>query len=335
MKKLGYLQESILIEKLAYADANFFKQAGLFDSLGLGSVASSIGDFFKSHIKADAPGGYIGSFLSLMAPAVLFRVHPFLGGLYLIGTQFGFDVQSVFAKIMTALKPKLESGQTITAEEVNSIGKSIIAGEAGMEAEAAPDDLLFPLKKYADMFDDFIKHRDSGQKMNIPVLFPDKNASLLQKIFGNLFSTPRSGKGKWLLGGFIIWIIKTALAGAGLLAGTEAIAHALGHKPIQPHQAPETKPEAGITSLMHSGKDIWIVPLVHGNIMDTLVSWIKEIYHVAEQNVLETIKKLPTFTNMLQIMSKATILQGKYLVMPEQFNSRKQVVDQVIPKDMP
>lgn len=335
MKIDSYIEDSILIEKLAKLDQPFIKQAGLFESLNLSGVASSIHEFIKSHISADNPGGYIGSFLNIMAPSVVFKLNPFLGILYLIGTQYGFDVISVYEKIMHALKPMLESGKSVSAEEVNQIGKSIIGSEAGLSAEASPDDLFEPIRKQAGLLEDFISSGNQGQKLSIPWLKPDEKASVLQKIFGNLFSLPNKGKGKWLLGGFVIWIIKTALAGAGLLAGTEMIAKSLGHKKDVKQKHPtETKhTEKDVESLLKSGKDVWIVPLVNGSVLDTLIAWVKEIYHIVDSQVIEEVKKLPKFIEVLRRMSESTIIKDKFLVMPEQFNSRKQVIDYIIPED--
>src|ERR1700749_214703 len=116
---LQYLSDTILIERIGALEFGLVKNAGLFDSLNLNGIGSSIKEFVSSHVSDDAPGGYVGSVLALMVPSVLWRINPFVGILYLIASQFGFDIQSVVSGIVSSIKPKLEKGIPITIDEIN------------------------------------------------------------------------------------------------------------------------------------------------------------------------------------------------------------------------
>ncbi|HVI41788.1 MAG TPA: hypothetical protein VM577_14140 [Anaerovoracaceae bacterium] len=365
--ELQYLSDTLLIEEVAALEFGLTKQAGLFDSLNLSSIGSSIKSFVSEHVKSDAPGGYVGSVLSLMAPAVLWRINPFVGIIYLIASQFGFDIQGIVSKIVDALKPKLMSGQQVTSEEVNSIGKSIVGSQV---SEAAPDDMFEPLRKLSqngklqtmaagdslDALRGLLGGGGPGTGVPKTPFLSGGGGSVLQKVFGTLFNLPGRGKGKWLLGGFVIWIIKTVLAGAGLLAGAEAVSGLLGHKKPPTATAPKT-PESGSTYSQKPGEtqkpeeyslppgaesklpqaasnELWVVPLVgNGTVEDTLATWALDLYPNLDKydNIKQTIESSSAFGATAALLKKDPRKIGpSSLVMPSEFSSRKQVVDTFI-----
>jgi hypothetical protein len=352
-EKLQYLYETNLIENLAAREFGLVKRGGLFEELNLDGVAEGIKGFVKEHVSADAPGGYVGSILSLMAPTILFRANPFIGIIYLVASQFGFDVAGIISKITNAIKPKLESGQPISASEISEIGKSVIAEEGGVEATAAPKDMFEPIKKYGQRY--MASKYISSQLPETPGLFGG-SGGLIQRIFGQLFSLP-GGRGKskalWLIGGFIIWIVKTVLLGAGLLAGAEAISKHLGHKPETIHEQSQEKPVENQTAqppiseekheavqelnLQPRGSgDMWVLPVINGSIDDTILAWCKEFApdkFALNSDIMDKIKNSPNYIKIKTILSNPKNFSSKYLVMPEQFTSRKQVSD-LIMKDI-
>lgn len=357
--------DSLLIEGLARQEFGLSKQAGLFDDLNLAGVGESIKSFVKSHVNNDGPGGYLGSVLNLLAPSVLFKVNPFLGILYLVGTQFGFDFQSVMGKFADLIKSHLQSGQAMTSEDVSSMGKAAVASQV---SEAMPSDLLEPLRKYASQSrSELLKEAQMMSELQeylgrfnplakkspsfptIPWLFSN-DKSVIGRIFGNLLKLPTRGKAKWMMGGFIIWIVKAVLMGAGLIAGAEAISGLLGHKKpealsAKPIETPSTPPESSsiiqepksisktetLPSLIDSSKEMWVVPLI-GSIAQTLEIWTADLY--PKTKTPDLAKKLANSSKfratLQELSSQATNRGSKSLVMPEQFTSRKQVVDQFI-----
>lgn len=354
-EKLQYLYETNLIENLAAREFGLVKRGGLFEELNLGGVAEGIKGFVKEHVSANAPGGYVGSVLSLMAPTILFRANPFIGIIYLVASQFGFDIAGIISKITNAIKPKLESGQPISASEISEIGKSAIAEEGGMDATAAPKDMFEPIKKYAQRYSGYRGFGSGSSLPETPNLFGG-SGGLIQRIFGQLFSLP-GGKGKskalWLIGGFVIWIVKTVLLGAGLLAGAEAISKYFGHKPETIHEQSQEKsienqiPQTPISeekqeavqelNLQPRGSgDMWVLPVVNGNIDDTIIAWCKEFSpdkFASNSDIIKKIQNSPNYIKIKTVLSNPKNFSSKYLVMPEQFTSRKQVSD-LIMKDI-
>lgn len=358
--ELQYLSDTILVEKIAAMEFGLTKQAGLADSLGLDGIASSIKNFVGEHVNSEAPGGYVGGVLGLMAPAVLWRINPFVGILYLVASQFGFNIQGVVSKIIEAIRPKLQRGEKISTEEINSIGKSIVAGEVGTTAEAAPSDLLAPLrameisgelqKQSADPMD-AMKAFFGQRTSTLPStpLLSGGGGSPIQRIFGTLFNLPGRGRGKWLLGGFIIWIIKTVLAGAGLLAGAEAISGLLGHKkptetkPVeQKVETPQESTPAGSSYVQvpkakpnktQSTNELWVVPLVGNGVEDTLVAWALDLYPNLDKydHIENIINSTPSFRATAALLKKdPTRLGRRSLVMPKEFSIRQDVVNTFI-----
>lgn len=349
---LAYLADCALMDDLYHLEFGLSKRAGLFDELNLPSIGNSIQDFVKSHVSPDHAGGYLGSVADLLAPTVFFRINPIFGVIYLISSQLGFDFTGVVSKILNAVRPKLESGQGVSPEEVSSIGKSIVASEVGSEATAAPDDLLEPLRKYAKSPLDFLNPFNllGGNKLPTTPWLTGGKGSTLEKIFGNLLSKPGYGRSRslWLLGGFAIWVVKTVLLGAGLLAGAEAVSKLLGHKSSAPPPTPSisipatekveestthpsvvtSPPPAAQIDLPQfaSQSELWVVPIID-NLENTLSLWIQDLEPHVSPDVLDKVKKSNKFKTVLTMLKDPRRLGGKSLVMPPQFTSRQQVVD--------
>ncbi len=386
--EIQYLADTLLIEELCALEFGLTKQASVLSMLG--GIAGSIKDQVKQQVNTDSPEGAVGGVLNLMAPAVLFRLHPIIGILYLIGTSFGLDITSIFNKIMSLLKPKLEKGISLSPEEVNSIGKSVVAAEVGPISAAASgfsDDMLEHLRtikvsdlrvKNAQDISSFLSSLTGYEKTKnqtlpnkIPWLVGESGASPIQKIFGDLFASRSTGKAKWLLGGFIIWIIKTVLAGAGLLAVTGAVSRVLNptsntsnkvNTSVQTNvnnesSAENVSPETSVNNLAEttstaltqasnglkpSGRGeqifpndethLWVVPIINGSIVSTLLTWVVDIYPELEskqQEVLQT----HAFQKVVNILQKNYHSSSPNSVtVPKPFTSRKQIVDLVVPE---
>jgi hypothetical protein len=340
--ELQYLSDTILIERLA-SDSELLKQAGLFEDLGFNSIAEHVKKFAKENVRADAPGGYAGSIVSLMAPAVAWRIHPILGVVTAAAQVMGFDIVSVVQSIMGGLKGKLDSGEGVDLSEVNALGKSAVAGEAGDASEA--NDMLLPLRQALDVRAQ--RWRRRGKLPKTPWGYT-KGAPLLKRIFGNLGSA-RKG---WLIGGIIVWIIKTLLVGAGLVAGagmikkvvtpseekTPVTAPAETSKPVTPKStykapAPVKRPDPftpsgnGTKYFANDADNIWIVPLINRSIDDTLVAWTVDVYPALEgrEYTIEMSSAFQAAVNRLKRNFSAR--EPGNLIMPIGLHNRKQVVD--------
>ena len=364
---LQFIADTILIEEVLRKEFGFEKQADVSGMLE--STSGAIKSFVQENVSSEKPGGIIGSLANIMAPAMLFRINPLIGILYLIGNvAFDVNVTDVFLKIYNAVRPALESGRSISPGEVNSIGKGVLSGMFGADDSDSADDMLSPLKE-ASLQSPLIKesifgnNRSSSGTPDIPWLFPKKGGSFIQKIFGNLFQAGKRKKGKWLIGGFVLWIFKTVLAGAGLLAVAGAGAalvgagkdktpsHAESHEeplkaqehlenPTAPIAAqehlenPTESPQPKITlvpsgrgqkSFLNNNNNTWIVPLINNNVEETLIYWTYDVYPELSGQPVENSSSFQSTLGLLK--TKYTNDSPNWLAMPKQFNTRKQVVD--------
>ena len=320
---LQYIADTILVEKLARADAEIIKGAGIFGELGLGGIASSIKNHFAEKV-GESGGGTAGTVLNFLVPTVLFRINPVLGIVsLLLDSIFGFNLGALLGKMVDKLKPKIESGKPISSAEVSSIGQSVIQSEAGALSSSACNDMFYGLRKYCDedsldSLDDpsplvsFALFGRRKQTPDIPGLFPKRkgfggNVGVIGRIFGNLFKRPRGASLlKWFGGGLLLWTLKTALIGAGLIAGAGALRGLMGRdkgKKEQPetpsarretteavvpasYTAPATArtptrrttttPKAAPGTV--SSGSYWVVPLVGGSVENMLLVWATDIY---------------------------------------------------------
>lgn len=356
---IQYIADSLLIEKLFLVDSTLQKQAGVMDLLS--GVASSIQDWAKEHIDTSSMTGIISSFADLMVPGILFKISPLFGGLAIVANMLGFSPSIIVRKILSFIQPKLEKGESISLEDINAVGKDAVASEAGsMEAEAS-NDMFNILRKNGELTFFFKKgrgylYKDNEQAPTIP-FFGGSSSSPIERVFGNLFQTKKTGKAKWLLGGFIVWIIKTVLLGAGLVATGEGVKHLFqGNKPSgsshteEPSEKPQEQhhgtylsyktehPESSSSNLTPTGygTDIhtndsrtssWYVPIVGGTIESTLVAWAGYVYDELKGQS-SAITSTPSFKRTVQEIRSNYDSGAVHLQVPSKFKSIKQVVDQ-------
>jgi hypothetical protein len=347
--ELEYFQESLLIDRLVSEEFGLQKQAGVAELL------SGVGEAIKSTVSQNtdtsSPEGIGASLIRFMTPSILFRLHPIAGVLYLIGTAFGFDITTIYSKIMSSVQSKTTSGQKLTPQEVTEIGKQVVAQEAGpIETEAS---FHLELKKQAQYYN-YHSSSSSQTTPKIPWLLPDQKAGPIQKIFGQLFEARKYGKAKWLLGGFVIWIVKTVLAGIGLLTVTNVISNQTKklfpsqsekQTPVQTTEVKEEKqeinqpqqeqksqitlkPSGRGTKYFHNDEqNIWIINLLDGSPEKTLLAWAIDIYPSLSgyHEFIQQNSKFQVTLSKLESNWKSS--SPDQLVMPKEFNSAKEVVD--------
>jgi hypothetical protein len=338
--ELQYISDTILIESLA-SDPALLKEAGLFDDLGFSSIASSIQDFLKKHINADAPGGHVGGVLNILTPGILYRIHPVLGVSAGLATALGFNIGSIFGKVRDAVK---SAGGKLSLGEADAIAKDAV----GLKSTASIPlgELIAEGRKR--------RWRMPSRKPDIPFGRGAKGAGMLTKIFGNLGKL----RGKMLFAGIIIWFIKTFLLAAGLIAGASLIAGLVTKdedKPKTEKTVPAT-PEAtykqqptqkkaptysltpqeadpfdpsgrGEKFFANNAGNLWIVPLINRSIDDTLVQWTIDVYPETElwSGLIEDAEG---FKQAVRRLKRNYIRQSpNSLIMPQEFHTRRQVVD--------
>lgn len=345
---LQYIADSILIEKLFLIDAglaisqnvDLHKEAGVSDLLG--GIASGVMDWGKKHVDTSSVGSTLTSLADLMAPGVLFRVHPLLGGLATVSTVLGFSVSNIVRKVLAYLKPKLEAGESVSAQEINEVGKAAVAAEAGPLDSTASNDMFYHLREIE-------KRGELVRLVKDAAVFGNKSRG--PGMISNIFMGLRRGRAMWLLGAFAIWILKTILIGAGLIAAGEAVYKMFGGQPKsevaqQPAGATYKAQEDGEavpvatsnpSKLKPSGKgqdnhtndhtnSVWVVPMVGGSVDAMLLTWASYVYPElsGKESVIES---TPSFNKTVDMMSRHLEAGKQRLKVPQGLNSIKQVVD--------
>ena len=376
---MQYLADTMLIEKLCLIDSTIglHKQAGLADGM-LGSIAGSIMSWAKEHIDTDhGVTGVLSSLADIMIPGILFKINPLLGGLGTAAEALGFSPVSIIKKIMQFLHQKLSSGSLPTMDEINSVGKSAVAAVAGPLGSQASDmfDILHEIEKRGQLVrlvrtaqsPELLSLLGAGKQQKTPEIpFFGGKGGIIERIFGQLFKTKATGKARWLLGGFVVWIIKTILLGAGLIAGGEKIMSLLGGKKqqqeqVQPHEAtpqdetiwagyrrpigeeeksptPAVQAPATVSRLTPTGRgqdthtndhktSTWVVPMVGGSLENTLLAWAEDVYkELAGKSSM--IAATESFNKTVEEMRRGLdSSRSNQITVPPQFKSRKQVVD--------
>lgn len=343
--ELQYLSDIALVEKVFTIDAGLRKEAGVEDFIG--GAKEVVDKYVLSQIDTSSTGSFLKSFINLLAPAMLFRMYKPLGILASFGPALGLSMTDIWGKVVHAISPKLESGQGVTPAEVNNAAMILVSSAS------------------VDLFEDLrgiVRRGELVVTAQQPTggyyLMPPKHKGVLERVFGGLSQK----SGKRLLAAFVAWFIKTILASAGLLVvggmavGTAASAMAYVSK--RKGQVPQQKqviqvanpagqavavtrpPPLPITSapshsLKSSGageqqhanneSNAWVIP-VQGDMKNTLFLWAIEIYPELNpyKNLVYSSSSFNRIANMLSGYLSAGV---KYLVMPANLHTRKQIVD--------
>lgn len=359
---IQYLADTLLLEKLFRIEEGITKQAGLVDAFK--NAANSIKEQVAARVEKDGLGVTLVNYI---APAVLGRIWPPLGIIATLAGLWGVNIGEIMNGMMGSLKDKISSGKLLTMSEINDAGKSAAGGMDGADdfVTEANDDFLCHLRqietngKLTSLVREAQQYRSwSGAFKAAPNL--RGSGGVLGRIFGNI----GRGKGKWLLIGIVIWFVKTVLLGAGVVEGTEAAAKATGVKDkveelkTNINSNTKTNEEHGDTipatyvapavslpnSIPHNfkpsgqgqqyhlndGQSIWIIPLLNGDVADTLISWALSVFPEV-QGREDEIRALKPFNNMVSIMSNGISSQSpNYLTVPKGLTSRKQIVEKFL-----
>jgi hypothetical protein len=325
---LQYISDTIAIEALA-KNAEITKQAGLFETLGFDSVSDSITNLVKQEGPADdSQSGWASTIQRILINGTLFRAHPLLGAINIAAEWAGIDLIAIGKKILSGIFGSLTSNASINFADVDRYAKIAIRKQA------------------------FFGSRRGGG------LFGGNQTDEVKTILRNLSQISGRGRFKTLLIAVLVWTLKTALVGAGVVGAAGLIKSFIKSRPKkkQEHkEEPETEhresPEhrhkpvkKEPISLIHSGagnrrfKNDWVnyrweIPLF-GSLADTIVEWAVDMYGELS-GYEDIIYDSPAFKRVIDILSEPQYDKrgneikaglGKHFI-PKGFASRKQIVD--------
>jgi len=358
--EIQYVADTFLLERTFQILAELEEGDGPLKkyAFDLGSVLSSIGDSIKTFVGGQIHGkdsGGVGrTVVNFLAPALFFRLHPLLGILVTAGQLFGIDLYSIYERIMGVIKPSIEAGQPVSAQQINDIAKtSIPAVEAqpAMAAEAS-NDLLYPLRELeakGQLTKEALRSNFSRTWQTTPWLgraTPYGRTSPLIRMFS--FLGPRRGGS--LIVGILVWFLKTVLLSAGLLAVGGMAASALGARPTagaaqptQPTPAPAAPGApapiqistpaptgAGAYNYRPNKGDMWVENLAGQQPHERVVQWAIESYPDLYQ-YQDIIVRTPSFWNIVRALSQNWRPGQQQLVIPEPYKTRDEILKLFIP----
>ena len=324
---LQYVFDTIVIESLA-SDLPIQKQAGLFEDLGFSDVASSITSGVKKlFVKDDSPSGWIGAIGNILTTGALFKLHPLLGIVYAVAKELGVDIIGIGKKMLSGIAGLFKGSANVTMSDIDRQGKIAIA--------------IYnkSLLKEAQLF---------GKKR--PKRFRPTGGSKIERLFGSLSSSGKTGLLRRLLGAIVVWTFKTALFGAGVVGVVGLAANFIRGKDKKETPEAETaettttndesQREEASTNTSPVPKAVeaptngrWM-PRIIRNVETTLLLWTKSLYdtlggkkisNTAEYD--DIIYNTPAFMRMVEMFERNYVPGDDLAMAPSNFQSRKQVVD--------
>lgn len=325
--ELQYISDTLLLNKLAYVNRGMRKEAGMMDEF-----AGSVEAWGKEHIDTSSPGSIAESLGKLLEPSVLFAINPLFGIIDALAQEaFGFSITSIVARILSSVIDKIHSGQQISPSDINGIGSSMLTFSSS-------GDFLQPLREI--------------EKRGQLILFIKYASSYkIVEMLKNLFGAGPIGKHKGfsIITGIVVWLLKTVLKGAGLLAltgGALSLMHLKNKNPKQendnlvyvknnptsseipymPQHVPNKFKPSGRGEEVHKndGTTIWWLP-IGSSIDSTLINWAKQVYPELT-GADEKIRSSVSFNRMVNILN--SYKDKGYIEVPKGFNTIKQIVDQ-------
>jgi hypothetical protein len=333
---IQFVADSFLLERtfqiLAEAergDGPLRKYAQDLGSL-LETLKGGIQSFVQQNIDTSSPGNTAKTVINLLAPAVFFRLHPVLGVLMTVAQLFGLDLISIYQRIVSLITPTLQSGQQITAAQVNDAAKAALPNVSDSEVTAGLD-ILYDLHKNGDL--EAILRKDAVQNQQSPLV--------------RMFSFLGPRRGSSLLVGILSWFIKTILMSAGMLAVGGMVASVLGLHPTgtagQDAQnstqtgtvtAPGVKipasTGAGSWNFKPKPNDLWVENIDGEQPYQRVVDWAIESYPDLSQ-YQDIIVRTPSFWNVVRGLTGEWRPGQSQWVIPDPYKTRNEILALFIP----
>jgi hypothetical protein len=312
------------------------------------SLVSKVKDYISGKID---PNNKVDSVVNLLTPGILWSLgFPVLGFIVkLAQIFFGLDVGKVFSDVAQEVKSLLTSGTQISPSQVDQITDAAVQANYG--TEPTENDLkkfqslttrearLFKISILNAMQEISIRDLEQWQSNTIPFNKRAQVMSSLLKLIGLKHKTAS------ILGKIIGWVVKTILASAGFMVGSDII-EGLWHK-VSPSssETPET-PSSSPTTISipeptqtlfpvnpnYSEESLnidrwWIEPVPSHQIGNQIVDWTEEIYPKLK-GMDSFIRSSPAFQKVVQVIQNYNSTNASNITfMPKMFSSRKKVVD--------
>jgi hypothetical protein len=337
--EIQYVADTILLEETFQVLSEFNKPNIEKYAFDLASVLPSIGSWVSSHTGEqfhNEPSSILRTVEDLLVPGIAFGIHPLLGALVSVAQIYGYDLQSIYEKIKSAIMPDLKAGKPVSADKINSAAQSAIPQVAETESTEPPveegeaDDLLYPLRAM----------RDKGQLTKEAIgksNYYSRNRAeggWLNPLKGllNFFSARRRGN---IIVGLLSWFLKTILLSAGLLAVAGIVLPnknpITGQEPSQPAQTQQstsqTPPSTGAGAQVYKKNpgDMWVEELNGQQPHEMILNWVLKSFPSLNQ-YKSIILNTPSFWNTVREITENWKPGQNEVVVPDPYKSRDDVI---------
>lgn len=351
-REISFYVDTLLVER-ALAESHFYKKAGFISDL-----LSRVKEYFGSKIDPNNPAA---SVLDELAPGALWMLFRSLGIgkwgmlLGLLMNVFHVDVYGILQSLYGKVKEMVGSGKKVSSSQIDQAVNSTVQEHS---SQSSPEEAQEGFEQYQKMKP---AQADDHVYSSLELMHDAKMISLamIQYEKENLRLTTaanRSGflsgysvtkaKGSNLLGKIFGWIIKIALASAGLMVAGDIVNKFLGrpnsldgtYHPGQTESETSSAPEGPISTqtkypLKNDSPLPSSLPIVNNseNISNMIIQFAKDVYSGLDGKE-DLIKSTPGFQMINEKISWYNQRnEGSSLTfIPPVFHSKKQLVDYFI-----
>lgn len=329
---------------------------------GLGSIFSGLGDslkqFVSSKIDTSSATGFLGTLADILVPGALWSSHPLLAGIASVAQEIGFPLHEILGKVWEYVKSAFESGQTPDINKALSfIPKTSSKKESFDIIRRACSDNTFIKLAASDALTSYAynyggKEEGSvwswiGKFLKKILMINDEEDEAKKRYKGYGKDDDEGFSFSTLLG----WIVKGILLaaftswGVGKLKGQMPGASESGASTSSTTPAPSGLSPSGWGESLHNQPgQKWMIEVPQGQNLSNLVfSWIKNVYgqdlqkhkdliinSASFQNIINILTQAQSDSSVKNLMSAKKNLEGYYIIIPEQFKSIKQIVNEAL-----
>jgi hypothetical protein len=349
--KVNLCVDALLVETVL-ADPKFYKKAGFVQDL-LGKIK----DYFGAHIDKENP---VSSVLNILAPGALWLLFNSLGIgkwgflLGLLMDVFHVDVGGMLQSLYEKVRDMIGGGKKATSAQIDAAAKSTAqeyntpgTKEEAQQGYQALQQKQVPGEGSSDdgkVYSSLELMHDAKIISLALIEYENQNLRLTKEAIGlpsflGGYSSTKS-KGTSLLSTIFGFIIKLALASAGLMVAGDVANELMGNKtPLsggsgQQQQAPQAPPTPRSTQTKFPAKgdgplpSSW--PLVNNqsNIENMVIQFAKQTYSGLDDKD-SLIRNAPGFRAVVDTIAWYNIHnKGTAMIfIPGNFTTRKQIVD--------
>lgn len=349
-REISFYVDTLLIETVL-SEPNFYKKAGF-----VGDLLSKVKDYFGSKIDKNDP---TGSVLNEIAPGALWILFQSLGIgkwgmlLGLLMEVFHVDVKGILSSLYAKVKEMVSGGGKVSSAQIDQAVENSVqehnAPPTPQEEQEGMERLKERQNAQPAQADDRVysslELMHDAKMISLALIEYERQSMRLTKkagIFDNFAGT--KAKGSSLLGKIFGWVIKIALASAGLMVAGDIVNKVVGrpnsidgtYQPGKPdEEAPPPGPVITQTKFPLKG-DAPLpssMPIVNNpqNIDNMLVQFAKDVYSgldgkeslIRNTGGFQMIKEKIVWYNTRNAGSALTFI-------PSEWHSKKQLVDYFI-----